>query len=91
MQDRALGTLDRLEGAADQFLARLGQHLDGDVVGDHLLLDDLADEVEIGLRGGRESDLDLLEAHADQELEHAALALGPHRLDQGLVAVAEVD
>ena len=53
--------------------------------------DELAHEVEIGLRGGREADLDLLEAHAHQQVEHAALALGPHRLDQRLVAVAQID
>src|SRR5581483_3522959 len=38
----------------------------------------------------RKADLDLLEAHADQRLEHAALALGLHGIDQGLVAVAQV-
>jgi hypothetical protein len=46
---------DRLEGALDQSLARLGQHLDRHVLGDQILLDELADKVEIGLRGGRES------------------------------------
>jgi hypothetical protein len=32
---------ERLEGALDQVLARLGQHLDRDVVGDQVLLDQL--------------------------------------------------
>ena len=54
-------------------------------------LDDRADEVEIGLRGGGKGDLDLLEPHVDQELEHAVLALDAHRLDQRLIAVAKVD
>ena len=62
MHDRAPGAADRLEGALDQLGARLGQHLDRDVVGDQVLLDELADEIEIGLRRGREADLDLLEA-----------------------------
>jgi hypothetical protein len=29
----------------------LGQHLDRDVVGDQVVLDELADEVEVGLAG----------------------------------------
>ena len=55
MHDRAPGAADRLEGALDQLGARLRQHLDRHVVGDQVLLDELADKVEIGLRGGRES------------------------------------
>ena len=52
--------------------------------------DDLADEVEVGLAGRREADLDLLVAHPDQQVEHAPLARRAHRVDQGLVAVAQV-
>ena len=91
VHDRPLGAADRLEGLVDQFGARLGQHLDRHVVGDQVLLDDLAHEGEIGLRGRREADLDLLEAEPQQQVEHAALAVGPHRLDQRLVAVAQID
>ena len=91
VDDDVLRALARLEGAADQVLTRLDEHLDGDVLRDHVLLDDLADEVEVGLGGGREADLDLLVAHLDQQVEHAALALGAHRVDEGLVAVTQVD
>ena len=91
VHDRAPGAADRLEAALDQFGARLGQHLDGDVLGHEILLDELADKGEIGLRGGRKADLDFLEAELDQQVEHAALAVGPHRLDQRLVAVAQID
>ncbi len=91
MDDRLLGAAQRLEGALDQLVAGLGQHLDGDVVGDQVVLDELADEVEVGLAGGREADLDLLVAHPDQQLEHPPLAVGRHRVDQRLVAVAQVD
>ena len=91
VHDRLLGAADRLEGALDEVLARLGQHLDDDAIGDHVLLDEHAHEVEVRLGGGREADLDLLEAHRDEELEHLLLARGRHRIDEGLVAVAEVD
>src|SRR6266436_2135868 len=39
----------------------------------------------------RGSNLDLLETELDQKVEHAALAVWSHRLDQGLVAVAQID
>ena len=63
VDDGLLRALDRLEGARDQFGPALGQHLDGDAVGNRAALDDRADEVEIGLRGRGKADLDLLEAH----------------------------
>ncbi len=91
MHDRAPGADQSLIGARDQMLARLREHLDGDVGGNEVFFDQLAQEIEIGLRGGRESDLDLLVAHAAERLEHAQLALRPHRLDQRLVAVAQID
>ena len=79
------------ERAIDQVLAALHQHDDRDVVGDQVVVDQRAHEVEVGLRRRREADLDLLEAHLDQQLEQAALAVAVHRVDQRLVAVAEVD
>ena len=91
VHDRLRRARARLEGPLDQLGPALGQHLDGHVVGDRALLDDLADEVEVGLAGRREADLDLLVAHADQQVEHAALAGRAHRVDQGLVAVPQVD
>ena len=83
--------LQALVGALDQLLAALHQYLDRHVVGDPVLLDQLADEVEVGLAGRREPDLDLLEAHRDEFFEHAHLAGGIHWIDEGLVAVAQVD
>ena len=87
----ALRAAQRLERAVDEVLAGLREHLDRDVVGDLILLDDLAHEVEVGLRGRRKADLDLLESHAHEQLEHPVLAIGPHRLDQRLVAVTQID
>ena len=91
VHDRARRAFTRQERAFDQLGPTLRQHLDGDVVGDGALGDDLADEVEVGLARRREADLDLLVAHADQEIEHAPLAGRAHRVDQRLVAVAQVD
>ena len=91
VDDRALDARERLERAADDRLARLRQHLDRHVVGNQILVDQLAREVEVGLRRRRKADLDFLVAHLHEQLEHAQLALGIHRLDQRLVAVAQVD
>ena len=91
VEDGAPAALDGLEGAADQRLPGLGQHLDGHVVGNAVFVDELAREVEVGLRGRGESDLDLLEPHVDEGLEHVQLAPSVHRVDEGLVAVAQID
>jgi hypothetical protein len=90
VQQRPLGPDQGLDRALDQLLTGLGQDLDGDVLGDQVLGDELPDEVEVGLAGRGEADLDLLVAHADEQLEHAQLALGVHGVDQRLVAVAKV-
>ncbi len=90
VDDRALGANGRFDGAANQLIARLGQHDDGDVVRDVLVVDQHAHEIEVGLRGGREAHLDLLDADLDQHFEEAQLLLRAHRLDQCLVTVAQV-
>ena len=51
----------------------------------------MAGEVELHGGGRREAHLDLLEADVDQQREHAELLLQVHRIDERLVAVAEVD
>ena len=90
VHDRPPRALDRLVGALDQLRPRLREHRDGRVGRDQLVLDQPADELEVGLRGRREADLDLLHAESDEEVEHLLLARGIHRLDEGLVAVAQV-
>ena len=90
VHDRVLGAVDGLVGAFDQVLPGLGQHLDRDVVRDVTALHQRAHEVEVGLGRGREAHLDLLEAHAHEQLEHLQLAVGVHGVDQGLVAVPQV-
>jgi hypothetical protein len=91
VDDRPLRALEALVRSLDQLAAALRQDLDRDVVRDQVFLDELADEVEVRLRRGREADLDLLEAHSHQGPEHAQLATRVHRIDEGLVAVAQVD
>ncbi len=91
MHDCARCAAQTLEGSADQIGAGLSEHLYRHVIRNRTLLDQLADEVEVGLRGGRKADLDFLESHPHELLEHAALAGGIHGLDQSLIPVSQVD
>ena len=58
--------LQAFEGAADQMLTRLHEHLHGYVCWDALFFDQAADEVELGIAGGGEADLDFFESGGDQ-------------------------
>ena len=49
MHDGAARTAQRLHGAANQLLARLGQHLDGHVIGHMIAFYQQADKIKIGL------------------------------------------
>ena len=90
MDDRPARARDRLERPLDQLRPRLREHGDRDPVGDELLLDEHAHEVEVGPRGGGEADLDLREAELEQQREEPALAVRVHGVDERLVAVAQV-
>ena len=91
VHDDLVATTDRLVRPLDQLGPGLREDLDRHVIGDQVLLDELTHEVEVGLRRRREADLDLLVAHADQQVEHPPLAGRRHGVDQGLVAVPQVD
>src|SRR5204862_2306239 len=62
------------EGPLHQLAAALRQHLHGDVLRDQILFDQQTNEVVIGLRCRRKTDLDLFEANSEQDLPEAALA-----------------
>ncbi len=79
-----------LETALDQLRPRLGEDLDRHVLRDQVLVDELAHEVEVGLGGRREPDLDLLEPAAHEQVEQPPLPRRIHRVDQRLVAVPQV-
>ena len=90
MDHRPGCALDGLEGAADDVVAALGQHLHGDIGGNHILFDQGAQELVLGLTGGGEAHLDFLEADLHQHLEELQLFCKAHGHDQCLVAVAQV-
>ena len=82
--------LDCLEGAADDVVAALGQHLHRDIGGDHILFDQGAQELVLGLTGGGEAHLDLLETDLHQHLEELQLFCKAHGHDQRLIAVPQI-
>ena len=90
VDDRALRTRDRLERPLDELRPGLREDGDSRVVRNEVVLDEEPGEVEVGLRGSRKSDLDLADPQRDQKVEEAALARRVHRVDERLVAVAEI-
>src|SRR5205814_9731293 len=48
-------------------------------------------ELVVGPRCRRKADLDLLEAHPDERVPEPQLAVGIHRIDERLIAIAQVD
>ncbi len=91
VHDGLLGPSDRIEGALDEVFAGLGQDLDDDIIGDEVLLDEHAHEIEVSLRCRGEADLDLLVPHSTSSSNMRFLRPGGHGIDEGLVAVAQVD
>ncbi len=80
----------RLKGLADDVVTALGQHLHGDVGGDHVFFDEGAEELVLRLAGGGEAHLDLLEADLHQHLEKLQLFCKAHGHDQRLIAVPQI-
>ena len=91
VHDRAVNAVEGFKSALDEVLARLRQNLDRDVFRDQVVIDQMADEIKVGLRSGRETNLDLLETHLNQQLKQLEFAVGVHRVDERLVTVAQVD
>ena len=90
VENDVLGAADGLEGLFNEVLPGLDQHLDGHVVGDVAALDELPADLILGLAGGGEADLDLLDADVHQSVEVLQLLLEVHGVHQGLVAVPQV-
>ena len=80
-----------LDRARDQLRPGLAEHLHGDLGRHHVALDDVPDEIEVRLRRGGESHLDLHEADFEQQLVKAQFLVHVHRIDQRLVAIAQID
>ncbi len=90
VDDRLPRADQRFEGALDQLLPRLHQHLQPDVIRRAVFLDEPAVEGELGVRGRGEADFDLLETTLNKRLKQFQLLADIHGDGQGLVAIPEV-
>ena len=81
----------RIESFAYDVFARLGENLNGDVVGNEVVLYQLAQKIVFRFGGGGEADFYLFEADFYQKFEKFHLGFERHRLDKALVAVAQVN
>ena len=91
MNDDIFRAADGLKGLADQVLARLDEHLDGDVVRNMAAFNQFAADGVFRFGRRREAHLDLLKADVAQGFEKLQLFLHIHRIDQRLIAVAQVN
>ena len=62
-------TLHRFKGLLDNVLSGLSQHLNGNIRGDHISLDQGADKIIFRVGGCRESHFDFLKSDVYQHLE----------------------
>ena len=91
VHDRLLATAQRFVGAFNEFIATLDEHLNRHVVGNQVLFNELANEIKVGLTGRGEAHFNFGETDLAEFFEHAALALGVHRVDERLVAITQVN
>ena len=71
-------------------LAALREHLDGDVVGDEIVVYEPTKEGEFRFGRGGEAHLDLLETYLDEHVEKLEFFFQAHGRDERLIAVAQV-
>ena len=91
MHDRPRCTLKGLIGSCDEFRPALYEHLNPHIFGNEIFGDQLSHEVKIGLACRGEPDFDLSETHLHQFSEHRQFAHRVHRINQGLIAITEVN
>ena len=90
VEDHVFAALHTLEGAVDLLLPALRENLEIHVVRHAVLLDQFPDKIIFNLAGCREADLNLLESQLDQQIIELDLLIDLHRINQRLIAVAQV-
>ena len=90
VNDDVFGALDGLKGLVDQVLARLNQYLNGHIVGNVVLFNQLTTDFVFRFRRAGKTDFDFLKAHVHQRVEEFELFFKVHRVNQRLIAVAQI-
>ena len=78
MNNRLFCTGNRLVGSLDQVISSLSQNLDGHVIWNQLLLNQLAHKIKVGLARRWKPNLNLFVTHGYKQVEHLELALWAH-------------
>ena len=91
MNDGPFRTFERFEGAANQGLPGLRENLNRHIVWHQSVINEAAHKIKLYLRRRRKTDFNFLETNLYQRLEHFDLARNVHRLNQGLIAIAQVN
>ncbi len=90
MHNGRLGSNYGLVGALNQVFPGLSENLNGDILGNQVLINKGSHKVKIRLRGRGKAHLDFFVTHPHQQLKHDAFALRAHRINQRLVAIAQI-
>jgi len=90
MDDGSLRAGERFDGALNQILTRLHEHLEPHVGRCAIFLDQPAIERKLGVRCGRETNFNFLEAAFHERLEQLKFLADVHGHGKRLVAVAQI-
>ena len=90
MDDRLLGSCKAGKAGPDQVFTALSEDLHQHVVGYAPVANQARDEVKLGGTGAGETDFDFLHPDFDEEVEEAPLLVRIHRIDNCLVAIAQI-
>jgi hypothetical protein len=90
MNNGLLRADERFNSALNQIFTRLHEHLEPHVVRRAFFLDEPAVERELGIRCGRETNFDFLEAAFHKRLEQLKFLADVHRHGERLIAVAQI-
>ena len=80
-----------LKCSLDQLLPSRGQHLNAHIGWNSTVLNQFADEAKIRLGSRGKANFNFLKTELDQQVSHTQFLLHGHRLNEGLVAIAQIN
>ena len=90
MYDGFFGTLQGFKGFLDDVRSALGQHLYDDIIGDHIMFDQISGKFKFCVAGCREPNFDFLKPRFYQKLKKSQFFFQIHGNFQGLIAVTHI-
>ena len=90
MDNRLVDAAQSFVGTFYDVLARLGQNLDGDILRNELVVNQIPGEFKFRIGGSWKANFDGLETKVNQVLEKAQLLVEVHGDFQSLVAITQV-